>query len=48
MLALEIEAADATRSKQSPIRPTTDSTRLYLREIGRVHILNQDEEVSET
>jgi RNA polymerase nonessential primary-like sigma factor len=46
LLDLEIEANDASL-QQSANRRTTDLVRLYLQEIGRVHLLERDEEVSE-
>ncbi len=45
LLDVEIEANDA--SLQHTNRRTTDLVRLYLQEIGRVHLLERDEEVSE-
>lgn len=45
LLDVEIEATDA--SLQHTNRRTTDLVRLYLQEIGRVHLLERDEEVSE-
>ena len=47
LLDSEIEANDSTSVQQSANRRTTDLVRLYLQEIGRVHLLERDEEVSE-
>ncbi len=47
LLDLEIESTDAPRFGQTASRRTTDLVRLYLQEIGRVHLLGRDEEVSE-
>ncbi|MBV8882435.1 MAG: RNA polymerase sigma factor SigC [Chroococcidiopsidaceae cyanobacterium CP_BM_RX_35] len=47
LLELEIDSPSDTSLKQSPNRRTTDLVRLYLQEIGRVHLLGRDEEVSE-
>jgi RNA polymerase nonessential primary-like sigma factor len=44
---LGIDSTDAASLEQSPSRRTTDLVRLYLQEIGRVHLLGRDEEVSE-
>ena len=46
LLDVEIEANDSA-SLQHANRRTTDLVRLYLQEIGRVHLLERDEEVSE-
>lgn len=44
----ELEASsDNTSIQQNVNRRTTDLVRLYLQEIGRVHLLGRDEEVSE-
>jgi len=47
LLDLEMESSGAASLKQSASRRTTDLVRLYLQEIGRVHLLGRDEEVSE-
>jgi RNA polymerase nonessential primary-like sigma factor len=47
LLDLEIESTDAASFQQRASRRTTDLVRLYLQEIGRVHLLGRDEEVSE-
>jgi len=47
ILDLEMESTGATSSQQNASRRTTDLVRLYLQEIGRVHLLGRDEEVSE-
>ena len=47
LVDVEIESTGAARSQQSASRRTTDLVRLYLQEIGRVHLLGRDEEVSE-
>jgi len=44
---LETESNSTASLKPSPNRRTTDLVRLYLQEIGRVHLLGRDEEVSE-
>jgi RNA polymerase nonessential primary-like sigma factor len=46
MVSFELEYADAGLNKNAG-RRTTDLVRLYLQEIGRVHLLGRDEEVSE-
>lgn len=46
LLDVEIDANDSA-SSQHANRRTTDLVRLYLQEIGRVHLLERDEEVSE-
>lgn len=46
LLELELSANPASL-QQSASRRTTDLVRLYLQEIGRVHLLGRDEEVSE-
>jgi RNA polymerase nonessential primary-like sigma factor len=46
LLDVETEANDSA-SLQHANRRTTDLVRLYLQEIGRVHLLERDEEVSE-
>ena len=46
LLDLEISSTDPT-SFQPVSRRTTDLVRLYLQEIGKVHLLRRDEEVSE-
>ena len=47
LLDSETEANDSASVQQSANRRTTDLVRLYLQEIGRVHLLERDEEVSE-
>jgi len=47
LLALEIEASDSATFEQSVTRRTTDLVRMYLQEIGRVDLLERDEEISE-
>ena len=47
LVDVEIESTGAARLQQSASRRTTDLVRLYLQEIGRVHLLGRDEEVSE-
>lgn len=47
LLELEIAANDPASFQQSVNRRTTDLVRIYLQEIGRVHLLGRDEEVSE-
>jgi RNA polymerase nonessential primary-like sigma factor len=47
MLDLEMESTGTASLKQNANRRTTDLVRLYLQEIGRVHLLGRDEEVSE-
>ncbi len=47
LLDLEIESIDTPSFGQTASRRTTDLVRLYLQEIGRVHLLGRDEEVSE-
>lgn len=44
---LDIESSDPSNLPSSVNRRTTDLVRLYLQEIGRVHLLGRDEEVSE-
>jgi RNA polymerase nonessential primary-like sigma factor len=46
LVSLELEYADSSLNKNAG-RRTTDLVRLYLQEIGRVHLLGRDEEVSE-
>ncbi|WP_250123131.1 RNA polymerase sigma factor SigC [Chroococcidiopsis sp. CCMEE 29] len=46
LLALEIESSDSA-TQQSVTRRTTDLVRMYLQEIGRVDLLERDEEISE-
>jgi RNA polymerase nonessential primary-like sigma factor len=46
MVSFELEYADAGLNKNAG-RRTTDLVRLYLQEIGRVHLLGRDEEVAE-
>ncbi|MCU0565645.1 MAG: RNA polymerase sigma factor SigC [Oculatellaceae cyanobacterium Prado106] len=45
--SLELEYSDAAGLNKNAGRRTTDLVRLYLQEIGRVHLLGRDEEVSE-
>lgn len=47
LLALEIESSDSATLQQSVTRRTTDLVRMYLQEIGRVDLLERDEEISE-
>ncbi len=47
LLDLDEESTGAASLQQSASRRTTDLVRLYLQEIGRVHLLGRDEEVSE-
>ncbi len=47
LLDLEIDSTGAASLRQNASRRTTDLVRLYLQEIGRVHLLERDEEVSE-
>ena len=47
MADMESESAELTNRPGSGNRRTTDLVRLYLQEIGRVHLLGRDEEVSE-
>ena len=47
LLALEIDSNDNANLQPGVTRRTTDLVRLYLQEIGRVHLLERDEEVSE-
>jgi RNA polymerase nonessential primary-like sigma factor len=47
MVSLELEYSDAAGLNKNAGRRTTDLVRLYLQEIGRVHLLGRDEEVSE-
>jgi len=47
LLELEISATASASLPQGSNRRTTDLVRLYLQEIGRVHLLGRDEEVSE-
>ncbi|MBV9385545.1 MAG: RNA polymerase sigma factor SigC [Chroococcidiopsidaceae cyanobacterium CP_BM_ER_R8_30] len=46
-LALEFNSGSTTQLQPSPNLRTTDLVRLYLQEIGRVHLLRRDEEISE-
>lgn len=47
MLDLEINSSDHASLQPGLNRRTTDLVRLYLQEIGRVHLLERDEEVAE-
>jgi RNA polymerase nonessential primary-like sigma factor len=47
LVSLELEYSDAAGLNKNTGRRTTDLVRLYLQEIGRVHLLGRDEEVSE-
>ena len=47
LLALDIDSNDRESLQPGVTRRTTDLVRLYLQEIGRVHLLERDEEVSE-
>jgi RNA polymerase nonessential primary-like sigma factor len=47
LVSLELEYSDAAGLNKNAGRRTTDLVRLYLQEIGRVHLLGRDEEVSE-
>jgi RNA polymerase nonessential primary-like sigma factor len=47
MVSLELEYSDSAGLNKNAGRRTTDLVRLYLQEIGRVHLLGRDEEVSE-
>jgi RNA polymerase nonessential primary-like sigma factor len=47
LLALDIDSSDRANLQPGVTRRTTDLVRLYLQEIGRVHLLERDEEVSE-
>ncbi len=47
LLELEISSTNTASLQQSASRRSTDLVRLYLQEIGRVHLLGRDEEVSE-
>ncbi len=47
MAQLEIESTESSHPQGVVNRRTTDLVRLYLQEIGRVHLLGRDEEVSE-
>ncbi len=47
LLELEINSSDHASLQPGLNRRTTDLVRLYLQEIGRVHLLERDEEVSE-
>lgn len=47
LLDLEMDSTGASNFQTSASRRTTDLVRLYLQEIGRVHLLGRDEEVSE-
>jgi RNA polymerase nonessential primary-like sigma factor len=46
-LELEMEDGEAQNTHKNPNRSTTDLVRLYLQEIGRVELLERDQEVSE-
>lgn len=46
-LELEIEDGETQNTHKNPNRSTTDLVRLYLQEIGRVELLERDQEVSE-
>ncbi|MDJ1179861.1 RNA polymerase sigma factor SigC [Roseofilum sp. BLCC_M91] len=47
MSELEIESTESPNRSTAVNRRTTDLVRLYLQEIGRVHLLGRDEEVAE-
>ena len=47
LVELDLESADPDRIARRGTRTTTDLVRLYLQEIGRVPLLERDEEVSE-
>ncbi len=47
VVSLELEYSDSVDLNKNAGRRTTDLVRLYLQEIGRVHLLGRDEEVSE-
>jgi RNA polymerase nonessential primary-like sigma factor len=47
VVSLELEYSDSADLNKNAGRRTTDLVRLYLQEIGRVHLLGRDEEVSE-
>ena len=47
LIELDFESADADTISRRGSRTTTDLVRLYLQEIGRVPLLERDEEVSE-
>jgi RNA polymerase nonessential primary-like sigma factor len=47
VVSLELEYSDSSSLSKNAGRHTTDLVRLYLQEIGRVHLLGRDEEVSE-
>ena len=47
LIELDLENIDLDNSSRRGNRPTTDLVRLYLQEIGRVPLLERDEEVSE-
>jgi RNA polymerase nonessential primary-like sigma factor len=47
VVSLELEYSDSAGLNKNVGRRTTDLVRLYLQEIGRVHLLGRDEEVSE-
>lgn len=47
LIDFEMEPNDAASLQPNVNRRTTDLVRLYLQEIGRVHLLGRDEEVSE-
>ena len=47
LVELDFEGIDLENSPRRGSRPTTDLVRLYLQEIGRVPLLERDEEVSE-
>ena len=47
VVGLELEYSDSAGLNKNAGRRTTDLVRLYLQEIGRVHLLGRDEEVSE-
>ncbi|MGB3508055.1 MAG: RNA polymerase sigma factor SigC [Microcoleaceae cyanobacterium] len=46
-LEVELEDGETQNTHKSPNRSTTDLVRLYLQEIGRVDLLERDQEVSE-
>ena len=47
LVELDLDNIDVDNSSRRGNRPTTDLVRLYLQEIGRVPLLERDEEVSE-
>lgn len=47
LIDFDMESNDAANLQPNVNRRTTDLVRLYLQEIGRVHLLGRDEEVSE-